>query len=69
MTARQAAARQSEESYTVAQVAAMKNVSQGFVRQAIHATEGAVLRAKKLGKGYRIDASAVDAWWKDLPDA
>lgn len=57
-----------EAAYTIAQVAELKNVSQGFVRKAIKATEGAVLRAKKVGKGYRISASAVEDWWAALDD-
>lgn len=57
-----------EEAYTIAQVAEMKNVSQGFVRKALAATEGPSLTAKKVGKSYRISAGAVEAWWASLPD-
>lgn len=57
-----------EPAYTIPEVAALKSVSPDFVRRAIRATTGG-LRAKKVGKGYRIGASAVEEWWEGLEDA
>ena len=59
---------QGERAYTIAEAAELKSVSPGFIRAAIKATEGPTLAAKKVGKGYRISASALEAWWKSLPD-
>lgn len=67
MTARKTVV-EAEKAYTIAQVAELKNVSPGFVRKAIKATEGPCLRAKKVGKGYRASASAVEDWWSSLDD-
>lgn len=58
-----------ERAYTIAQVAEIKGVSPDFVRAAIRATEGNALAAKKIGRGYRISASAVEAWWDGMADA
>ena len=55
--------------YTIAEAAARKSVSAATIRRAIHATEGPVLRAKRVGKTYRISADALDDWWTSLPDA
>ena len=68
MSPRKAAPVEAEKAYTIAQVAELKNVSPGFVRKALNATEGACLTAKKVGKSYRISASAIEAWWAALPD-
>lgn len=62
--------REAERSYTIAEAAALKSVSPDFVRTAIKRTDRYALRAKKIGKGYRIDASALDQWWNEaIPDA
>lgn len=58
-----------EAAYTIADAAAVKSVSPDFVRKAIKATEPPYLRAKKVGKSYRINATALDAWWDSLEDA
>lgn len=58
-----------EEAYTIQEAAAIKRVSPDLIRRAIKATEGATLKAKKVGKGYRISASALEDWWNQLEDA
>lgn len=58
-----------EEAYTIPEAAALKRVSPDLIRRAIKATEGATLKAKKVGKGYRISASALEDWWNQLEDA
>ena len=58
-----------EEAYTIPEAAALKRVSQDTIRQAIKRTEPPFLRAKKVGRGYRITASALEAWFDSLPDA
>lgn len=60
---------EAERSHTVAEVCQLKSVSKNFVLAAIHRTDGSGLRAKKVGKGYRIDASAINEWWAAMPDA
>lgn len=55
-----------EPAYTLQQAADLKQVSTQFVRKAIRA---GALPAKIVGKGYRIDASDLQNWWKGLPDA
>jgi len=60
---------EAEPAYTIPEAAAIKSVSPDYVRKAIHRTEPPFLRAKKVGRGYRIDASALDDWWEALPDA
>lgn len=60
--------REAERAYTIAEVAELKGVSKEYVRRAIRATEGNVLAAKRIGKGYRISASAIEAWWAGLED-
>ena len=62
-------ATQAEEAYTITEAAAIKRVSPDLIRRAIKATEGPVLRAKKVGKGYRVSASALEDWWNGLDDA
>lgn len=58
-----------EEAYTIQEAAAIKRVGPDTIRRAIKATEGPILRAKKVGKGYRIAASALEDWWNQLDDA
>jgi excisionase family DNA binding protein len=58
-----------EEAYTITEAAAIKRVSPDLIRRAIRATEPPFLCAKKVGKGYRIRASALDDWFESLPDA
>lgn len=56
-----------EDAYTIPEAAAIKRVSPDTIRRAIKAkTNG--LRAKKVGRGYRIAASALEEWWDGLPD-
>jgi excisionase family DNA binding protein len=55
-----------EAAYTLSEAAGLKRVSQDYVRRAIRA---GALRAKLIGKGYRIAASDLEAWWESLPDA
>lgn len=62
-------ARQAERAYTLAEAAELKSVSQDTLRRAIRATEGNTLRAKKIGKGYRIPASALEDWFDGLDEA
>lgn len=61
--------KEAERAYTIQQVAELKGVSPDYVRAAIKATEGNVLPAKKVGRGYRISTSAVEAWWERMTDA
>lgn len=61
--------REAERAYTIAEAAELKGVSLDTIRRAIKATEGATLAAKKLGRGYRIGAGALEAWWDGLEDA
>ena len=61
--------RAAEAAYSIAEAADLKGVSPGYVRNAIRATEGNVLHAKKVGRGYRISASALEAWWEGHEDA
>ncbi len=60
---------EAERAYTIVEVAALKGVSPDYVRNAIRATSGNTLAAKRVGRGYRISATAVDAWWSGLDDA
>ncbi len=64
-----AAPREAEPAYTIPEAAAIKRVSPDTIRRAIHSTEPPFLRARKIGRGYRIDASSLDAWWQSLPEA
>lgn len=61
--------RAAEAAYSPRDAAKLKGVSYGLIIKAIHATEGNVLRAKRLGKGYRISASALEEWFSGLDDA
>lgn len=58
-----------EEAYTIPEAAAIKRVSPDLIRRAIKATDGNVIRAKKVGRGYRIPASELEAWFDRLEDA
>lgn len=58
-----------ERAYSITEAADLKGVSPDTIRRAIRATEGATLSAKKVGRGYRIGASALEAWWASLEDA
>ncbi|MCW2785196.1 MAG: hypothetical protein JWP74_1713 [Marmoricola sp.] len=60
---------EAERAYTIVEVANLKGVSPDYVRAAIKATRGNTLPAKKVGRGYRISATAVEAWWAGLVDA
>lgn len=56
--------REAEKVYSLADAAEVKSVSVDTLRRAIHSTEPAKnLPAKKVGKGYGIKASDLDAWW------
>lgn len=71
------APRQAEAAYSITEAAELKSVSPGYIRKAIRSNgqpdaNGVVtppLAAKRIGKGYRIGASALDAWWESLADA
>ena len=58
-----------EPAYAIPEAAAIKSVSPDYARKAIHRPEPPFLRAKKVGRGYRIGASALDEWWSQLGDA
>lgn len=60
---------EAEKAYTIIQAAELKQVSPDFIRAAIRATKGNTLSAKKVGRGYRIKASALEAWFEGLADA
>jgi excisionase family DNA binding protein len=62
-------ARTAERAYTLVEAAEVKSVSRDLLLRAIKATEGNTLRAKKVGKGYRVTASDLDAWYERLEDA
>lgn len=57
-----------ERAYTIPEAADLKRVGTDTIRRAIRATEGPSLKAKKVGRGYRISASALEEWWDSLPD-
>lgn len=63
------APRTAERAYTLQEAAEMKSVSRDLILRAIKATEGNTLAAKKVGKGYRVKASDLDAWYEGLEDA
>lgn len=72
------APRRADAAYSISEAAELKSVSPGFIRAAIKATGGkdpktgrvvVPLHAKRVGKGYRISASALDAWFDALEDA
>lgn len=58
-----------EKVYTLKEAAAIKSVSEDTLRRHIRATVGNVLPAKIIGRGYRIKASDLDAWYDALDDA
>lgn len=64
-----AASNEAEAAYTIPEAAAIKRVSPDVIRRAIKATEGPFIRAKKVGRGYRIPASELDRWFASLEDA
>lgn len=59
---------EAERAYTIAEAAEVKSVSPDFIRRAIKATEGPSIRARKVGRSYRIDASSLEEWWQSLPE-
>jgi excisionase family DNA binding protein len=61
--------RVAERAYTLVEAAEIKSVSRDLLLRAIKATEGNTLPAKKVGKGYRVSASDLDAWYDGLADA
>jgi len=61
--------REAERVYTTAEAAGIKAVSEKTITRAIKATEPPYLQAKKVGRGYRIKASDLDAWFDSLEDA
>lgn len=61
--------KQAERAYTIVEAAELKSVSPDYIRAAIRASEGNYLRAKKVGRGYRIAASDLESWWNGLEDA
>ena len=60
--------RDAEPAYTITEAAVIKRVSPDLIRRAIKATSGATLRAKRVGNGYRISATALEDWFDSLPD-
>lgn len=55
-----------EKVYDTAAAAEIKSVNKESLLRAIRADK---LRAKKWGRGYRIKASDLDAWFDSLDDA
>lgn len=55
-----------EKAYSITEAAELKGVSPDTIRRAIRAGE---LAAKKVGRGYRASASAIESWWNGLEDA
>lgn len=58
-----------ERAYSIPEAAELKGISADTIRKAIKATAPPCLRAKKVGRGYRISASALEEWWNSLEDA
>ena len=58
--------RTAEAAYDIPSAAALKSVGPDYIRKAIRAGD---LRAVKVGRGYRINASALEAWWAGLEQA
>lgn len=58
--------REAERAYTTQEAADMKSVSKDTILRAIRRTEGNSLPATPLGRGYRIKASELDAWFDRL---
>lgn len=63
------AQRTAEKAYTVNEAAEIKGVSPDTIKRAIRAAEGNTLAAKMIGRGYRIKASDLDAWFDGLESA
>lgn len=65
--------RVAERAYTVKEAAGVKSVSPDLILRAIRSAGGkdnpVPLAAKRVGKGYRVTASDLDAWYAALPDA
>lgn len=61
--------RGAERAYTLQEAAEVKSVSRDLILRAIKAAKGNTLPAKKVGKGYRVKASDLDAWYERLEDA
>lgn len=61
--------RTAERVYRLDEAAEVKSVSKDTLLRAIKATEGNTLPAKRVGKGYRVKASDLDAWFDRLEDA
>lgn len=63
------------KAYSIDEAAALYDVPREVIRRAIHVVptddnpNPAVLRAKKVGRSYRISAEALDEWWEALDDA
>lgn len=55
-----------QEACSVTEAADLEGRSPDTIRRTIRATEGACLRATKVGKTYRIPASALEDWWNRL---
>lgn len=64
-----AAPHEAEVAYTISEAAAIKRVSPDVIRRAIKATEGPHIKAKMIGRGYRIPAGELDRWFASLDDA
>lgn len=60
---------EAEAAYTIIEAAEIKRVSPDLIRRAIKSKDAPFLRAKKIGRGYRIAASALEDWWGQLEDA
>jgi excisionase family DNA binding protein len=57
--------REAERAYNITEAAELKGVSPDTIRRAIRS---GTLAAKHVGRGYRIAASSLEAWWDALPD-
>ena len=66
MTETAAVERTAERAYKTKDAADVKDVSTDMIIRAIH---GGKLPAKRVGKGFRILASDLDAWYDSLEDA
>lgn len=65
-----AAQHEAEPAYTTDEAAAIKRVGRDTILRAIRSTDpDRHLRAKRVGKGYRIPASALEEWFDGLEDA
>lgn len=67
------AERVAERVYDLQEVAAIKSVHPDTLKRAIKASKAEpgkpILKAKKVGRGYRVKASDLDAWFDGLDDA